>query len=406
MWAWTFGLARLTEGGAFSQRTAHHSQTHPVILATLTGSRAWNIVPWCVIGGRLVLGTGKRSQIHIGRLMKYSLLLAGLIAAPIFAAAAPATVKPNPTIRAAVDDLVKAIKRAPATNREADLSIFILNVESGETILAVDRASEQLTYCGSPSWSPDGRRIVFDATPGRNYGQTQIHVIEAANGRAKLTNLRRGVCPTASPDGKRIAFLCHGGVVPGGRPGLSTMRLDGSQREPILVRERGIPKWSPDGNRLLVTSFSSPARLSLVNMANPARPMVDPVLVEGGKVFSVPSWVGDGAIIVAVVQTWASTDVALVDVSNPAKATIKQKLFSKDGRMFPYYPVYHAATKRCVFAGREQDGTQDETALYSFRAGEEHKRIEPEGYQGKIASLAFSPDGRYVLFCSEQAEQE
>ena len=104
---------------------------------------------------------------------------------------------------------------------------------------------------------------------------------------------------------------------------------------------------------MLVTSFSSPARLSLVNMANPARPMVDPVLVEGGKVFSVPRWVGDGAIIVAVVQTWASTDVALVDVSNPAKATIKQKLFSKDGRMFPYYPVYHAATKRCVFAGRE-----------------------------------------------------
>lgn len=180
------------------------------------------------------------------------------------------------------------------------------------------------------------------------------------------------------------------------------MRLDGSQREPILVGERGIPKWSPDGKQLLVIPFSNPVQFSLVNMANLARPMVDPVLVEGGKLFSVPSWVGEGAIIVAVVQTWASTAVALVDVSDPTKAVIKKSLWSKDGRVSPSYPVYHAATKRCVFAGR----VQDETALYSFRAGEEPKRIEPEGYQGKIASLAFSPDGRYVLFCSEQAEQE
>ncbi len=174
------------------------------------------------------------------------------------------------------------------------------------------------------------------------------------------------------------------------------MKADGSARTPLGVRGAGIPKWSPDGRRLLVSAFVSPVSLEIVDLAGPAGPTVEPIMLNGTVFYSVPSWAGDDNTMVAVVKVGGSVDVALIDVSNPGKAVFKRSLWKKGGGVSPAYPVYHPGTGQCVFAGRERDGT----VLYSFCVGEEPRRIDPKGCRGKIASLAFSPDGRYVLFCS------
>ena len=66
----------------------------------------------------------------------------------------------------------------------------------------------------------------------------------------------------------------------------------------------------------------------------------------------------------------------------------------------PLYPVYSPVTKQCVFVGREKGGQ----SLYRLGADGRPERLEAEVQRdGKIASLALSPDGRYLLFCSDRA---
>ncbi len=95
-----------------------------------------------------------------------------------------------------------------------------------------------------------------------------------------------------------------------------------------------------------------------------------------------------------------------MDVTDPEEAKVKQILWRKGDRVdiSPLYPVYSPKTDLCVFVGRDEDGE----ALYTVKPGQfdPPKRLEqPRDGDGKIARLAFSPDGRYVLFCSDRLNQ-
>ena len=75
-----------------------------------------------------------------------------------------------------------------------------------------------------PSWSPDGRRIVFK-TDVR--GVLHVATIPASGGAA--TVLTPGVHPAWSPDGRYIAYM----VDQGGRSDIWTMKADGSGKRCI-----------------------------------------------------------------------------------------------------------------------------------------------------------------------------
>lgn len=89
-------------------------------------------------------------------------------------------------------------------------------------------------------WSPDGKRIAFDAYPDPDaYGD--IYVV-SANGR-NLRNLTRNPAgkagsadPVWSPDGKTVLFLDNRVVGGRGRTGLATMKPDGSGRRFVSAR--------------------------------------------------------------------------------------------------------------------------------------------------------------------------
>lgn len=98
------------------------------------------------------------------------------------------------------------------------------------------RGLQRLTRGTSPSWSPDGRRLVFA------WGNA-IYRIDADGGAR--TRLARGLggrgsglYPRWSPDGRKILYVT--------RAGIWTMNADGSERLRILRRE-GITgaAWQP-----------------------------------------------------------------------------------------------------------------------------------------------------------------
>jgi TolB protein len=89
-------------------------------------------------------------------------------------------------------------------------------------------------HAGDADWSPDGKRIVFEAYPSPgSYGD--VYVIRADG--HNLRNLTRNPVgragsadPVWSPDGTKILFLDNRVVSGRGRTGLATMRPDGSGR--------------------------------------------------------------------------------------------------------------------------------------------------------------------------------
>jgi Tol biopolymer transport system component len=105
----------------------------------------------------------------------------------------------------------------------------------------------RLGFATNPSWSPDGKRIVFSTGP---YGDLWVMTANGASSR-RLTHAPNGVrdvSPSWSPDGKRIAFA----------------RRDGSSGDVFVVDANGShlqqltrggdcrsPAWTPSGKKIL-----------------------------------------------------------------------------------------------------------------------------------------------------------
>ncbi len=101
-------------------------------------------------------------------------------------------------------------------------------------------------HCGSPAWSPDGSKLVFDSIRrlfGEGFDDTRIMVVDAAGSQPK--EVGHGVLANWSPDGKKIAFCSYEAP----HPGACIMSADGSNVQSIDTGGWGIV-WSPKADEL------------------------------------------------------------------------------------------------------------------------------------------------------------
>ena len=108
-----------------------------------------------------------------------------------------------------------------------------------------------------PDWSPTGQKIIFtshavtDNTD--NHVTAEIYVVDA-DGKHKPTRLTNNTeeerAPSWSPDGKRIVFCCRRG---GPDLEICVMNADGTGQVQLTENAIGdlTPSWSPDGKKIV-----------------------------------------------------------------------------------------------------------------------------------------------------------
>lgn len=222
---------------------------------------------------------------------------------------------------------------------------------------------------GCPSWSPDGRRIVYASG---DHWHNQVWVANAASGRSHAIAV--GSDPVWAPDGKSIALVRHGHLVvvsPSGRAQRAFAPLRASFHE---------PDWSPDGGTIAVRADSKADLLPYLAFADAS---TGRVRVTARYPVYDPAFAPDGRHV--AYDTNDDIVIASADGASP------QVVFHHDG-FSATGPSWSPDGARIAFAA---GGIYVET----LESGGRIRLTTPdETRQLTDACPAWSPDGRHIAF--------
>ncbi len=156
--------------------------------------------------------------------------------------------------------------QAPSWSPNGRRVVFARQVGAASRILVANtrgRVVRSLTPAGAfadPAWSPDGTRIAYVSREGRSRV-----VIASTNGRTlgELLAAPTGFIsrPVWEPDSRRVAFAEEIAMDSGasGASRIVVANADGTERR-VLVGQASDPAWSPNGSNIAYVSY--PSRLS------------------------------------------------------------------------------------------------------------------------------------------------
>ena len=238
-----------------------------------------------------------------------------------------------------------------------------------------------------PSFSPDGKRMVFISAIAR-----KEQLFTANLDGTGLVQLTRDEAdhedPAWSPAGDKIAFV----LVKDGLEQIQLMNADGSGVEPLTPREmRTIhPNWSPDGRRVVFCTDDdlepprkNDADIKAIDLAT----RLIETLVTGG-VNTYPAWSPDGKLLAfrrMVDGTNSEVFVAAADGTHPKNLT--------NSPAFDGWPAWSPDSKRIAFASNRNLSYE----IYVMNPdGTDVRKVA--GNEGRATAPQWAKDGRAIYF--------
>ena len=143
-----------------------------------------------------------------------------------------------------------------SSNRDGNLEIYVMGADGGN----LRRLTNNADGDWDPSWSPDGKRIVFvsgrDGDVDLQHGAPipDIYAMDAdgSNQRNLTNNPHNDRSPAWSPDGRRIAFMSD----MTGDYDIYVIDADGTNQQNLSNHPLGDrnPSWSPDGAHIVFSA--------------------------------------------------------------------------------------------------------------------------------------------------------
>jgi Tol biopolymer transport system component len=175
-----------------------------------------------------------------------------------------------------------------------------------------------------PTWSPDGTRIAFLATPPSGAAPPMhLYVVDATGGQPRLVadnvsnSLGDGGRLTWSPDSSRLAFTLASG-------GIGVIGVDGTGFSPIIMDGNSFsPAWSPvDPDILAYLCLRAGQEVCAYRFSTGQFQELASVSAETGGIFEEgPAWTADGSHIAVHATISRTTNDSRLYRINPYTAT-------------------------------------------------------------------------------------
>ena len=242
---------------------------------------------------------------------------------------------------------------------------------------------------GNPRWSPDGRMIAYSLFTKCTVGApgchpVQLWLVRTSGGAPSLLSNDAGTAAWA-PASKRLAF--PGELDGGGRSRLTVENRDGSAKVAFGSRhEIYSVSWSGDGRKVLY-STNAPY------FQNGGTGEIHGVSVATGKDSVVasgvdPAWSRDGRFLSFIRRTGSRTTLFLMD-GRKVRTILGQ-------RNHDFVHAWSRRGHRLAFAITNRFG---QAKVFVYDPGRSRPlSAVTRGRYGPVRSIAWSPDGRRLLF--------
>jgi TolB protein len=285
----------------------------------------------------------------------------------------------------------------------------------------------------SPSWSPDGHRIVFARSESKTVAmgaEAGIYVMNV-DGSALMRLSDHGYQPVWSPQGNKIAFTSlHDGM-----GDIYIMDVDGANQINLTasaLRDDGKPIWSPDGAKTLYPSranTSGDSDLYVMNADGSQKIM----LAAKGRVSSSP-WSPDSSkIVYDTYDIGMPFNIIGADGTNDTSISTgnifhRMLVWSPDGSQLASSCTVQSIYAICVFKsdgsgtplvfehrGHDPLWSPDGNKLLSFNGqsfstellvmnvdGSNDRSLADVPFDTFLGDIVWSPDSRHIAYVLEK----